>query len=159
MYAYLSNEGGGSSPTSSARTAASATATANSGVPAAGAPVYFDDFTVEQQSYIVQVDDYYPFGLTFEQPLGDPTNKYLYNRKELQEETGWYDFGARMYDPTLGRWMSVDPLSDEFPSHSVYNYAVNNPIRFIDPDGQAPFDPNCPGCPPPSGSQVVYEGR
>ena len=132
LYTYLSNE-----PSASATAA-----------------VYFDDFTVEQQSYIVQVDDYYPFGLTFEQPLGDPTNKYLYNGKELQEETGWYDFGARMYDPTLGRWMSVDPLSDEFSSH-----AVNNPIRFIDPDGQAPFDPNCPGCPPPSGSQVVYEGR
>ena len=87
------------------------------------------------------------------------SNRYLFNGKELQEETGWYDFGARMYDPGLGRWMSPDPLSDEFPSHSVYNYALNNPVRFIDPDGQAPFDPNCPGCPPPSGSQIVHEGR
>ncbi len=139
LYTYLSNEPGAA---------------------ASSSLVYFDDFTVEQQSYIVQVDDFYPFGGSFDQSAGRVLeNKYLFNGKELQPEWGMYDFGARMYDPILGRWMSPDPLSDEFPSHSVYNYAVNNPIRFVDPDGQAPFDPNCPGCPPPSGSQLVHEGR
>ena len=127
LYTYLSNEPGAS---------------------ASSSLVYFDDFTVEQQSYIVQVDDYYPFGLRMSgRSYVGTANRYLFNGKELQEETGWYDFGARMYDPGLGRWMTPDPLSDEFPSHSVYNYALNNPIRFIDPDGQAPMDPNCPGCP------------
>ena len=61
--------------------------------------------------------------------------KYLYNGKELQEETGWYDYGARMYMPDLGRWTAADPAADVAPSHTPFRYAFNNPIIFIDPDG------------------------
>ncbi len=85
--------------------------------------------TIDAQDY-----HYYPFGMDFDLITNNSTNQAKYNEKELQEEHGlnWYDYGARFYDPQIGRWHVQDPM-EQF--YSPYLYAGNNPVRFIDPDG------------------------
>jgi RHS repeat-associated protein len=61
-------------------------------------------------------------------------NPYLYNGKELNQDLGlnWYAYGARYYDPSIGRFTGVDPIADQFPHVTTYNYAENEPIANID---------------------------
>jgi RHS repeat-associated protein len=103
--------------------------------------VYFDDFEVEHvKSPVVQVDDYYAFGLMFNSYSRETTSSqdYKYNGKELQDELnlGWLDYGARMYMPEIGRWGVVDPLGEKYMPISPYAYALNNPVMFVDHDGR-----------------------
>ncbi|SDJ11956.1 DUF6443 domain-containing protein [Chryseobacterium jejuense] len=88
---------------------------------------------------VTDTNNYYPFGLNHISGMFSSSNfgglySYKYNGKELQE-SGMYDYGARMYMPDIGRWAVVDPLAETSRRWSAYNYAYNNPIRFIDPDG------------------------
>lgn len=79
-------------------------------------------------------------------------------------EGSGYDFGARIYDSRLGRWLSVDPLADEFPWQSPYCAMGNNPIVLNDPTGMAAEDPKdggggggtCPTCPNGQKGDVHY---
>ena len=104
--------------------------------------IYFDDLSITHtKSKVVQANDYYPFGLTFNSYNRENStpNQYLFNGKEKQDELNldWLDFGARMYMPEIGRWGVIDPLASKFYSWSPYNYVFNNPINFIDPDGRS----------------------
>jgi RHS repeat-associated protein len=98
---------------------------------------------------ILDENNYYPFGLKhtpYNAIAPAPEYKYKYNGKELQDENiggnqlNLYDFGARNYDPALGRWMNVDPLAEKFPAWSPYSFCFDNPLKFIDLDGKEPTD-------------------
>ncbi len=62
----------------------------------------------------------------------NPANKYLYKSKELQDHTGYYDYGFRQLDPALGRWFVQDALAEKYRSTSPYAYVKNNPINAVD---------------------------
>jgi len=95
---------------------------------------------------LMQQTDYYPFGLVMDQQetfnLQEVKNKYLYNGKELQDDNigiqlGWYDYGARFYDPSIGRFHSQDRFAEKYLDFSPYQYAANNPLRYIDVNGDS----------------------
>ena len=95
---------------------------------------------MNQSGTIEQANDYYPYGLAFNYNNLDK-NRYLYNGKEIQNQSlattffGVYDYGARYYDPVIGRWNSPDPIAADAPEWTPYRAFFNNPLRFIDPDG------------------------
>ena len=86
---------------------------------------------------VVQHVEYVPFGEVFIEERNNTWNTpYLFNAKEFDEETGLYYYGARYYDPRLSLWMSTDPLETEYPSISTFCYTSNNPIKYIDTNGE-----------------------
>ncbi len=97
---------------------------------------------------VIQENHYYPFGMGMEGSWDgleqDPAQDYKYGGKELNSDLGldWADYHNRWYDPSIGRFTSVDKLADH-PNQidkSPYAYAWNDPVGLNDPDG------NCPEC-------------
>jgi len=100
---------------------------------------------VNENGTIEQVNHYYPFGgvygdLGYNSEL--QRNKYI--GKEFDHTSGldWYDHGARMYDAAKGSWDRVDFLCEKNTSSSIYGYCHNNPILFVDPDGNDDYFSN-----------------
>ncbi len=92
---------------------------------------------------VIETNDYYPFGSRWNTSasLTDQTNRFRYNSKEEQFRFGtpYIDYGARQYDPILGRWFAQDPLSESSYSISSYTFCNNNPIYNIDCNGLFPY--------------------
>jgi RHS repeat-associated protein len=85
---------------------------------------------------IVQHVEYVPFGEVFIEERNNTWNTpYLFNAKELDEETGLYYYGARYYDARVSQFLSVDRFAEKYPNISAYTYCANNPVKYIDPTG------------------------
>ncbi|MEZ4784911.1 MAG: RHS repeat-associated core domain-containing protein [Candidatus Kapaibacterium sp.] len=103
---------------------------------------------------ILSWNNYYPFGMVQPDRHGNTEGyRYGFNGKEMDNEvrenptTGTsgvgnhYDYGFRVYDPRIARFLSVDPLADDYPWYTPYQYAGNKPIKFIDLDGLEEAEP------------------
>ena len=114
---------------------------------------YYHPDHLGSSSYITNLDgevaqhiEYVPFGEVFIEERNNTWNTpYLFNAKEFDEETGMYYYGARYYEPRLSLWMSVDPIANLKNWISPYAYTKDNPLRYIDPDGQDEWEINKQG--------------
>jgi RHS repeat-associated protein len=95
--------------------------------------------TADRNGNIVQSNHYYPFGLTMAISTGQGVQPYKYTGKELDMEHGLmqYDYEARQYDPTIGRFTTMDPLAEKYYSISPYAYCGNNPVSAYDLHGDS----------------------
>lgn len=94
----------------------------------------------DRDGNIEQSNHYYPFGATFGESTNPNLQWFKYNGKELDTMYGLnlYDYSARAHDPLLGRFTTQDPLQEKCYGMNPYGYCVNNPVRYIDPDGERP---------------------
>lgn len=102
--------------------------------------------TIDDQGNVIGYDDYYPFGQVMpgrSSNAGTPNdvNKFTGHERDQEGSLNLDYMLARNYDPELGRFYSVDPLYNKFPAWSPYNYTMNSPLRFTDPDGKSPWPP------------------
>jgi RHS repeat-associated protein len=112
-----------------------------------GTDVYFDDLKIEitdkPVAMVVQENQYYPFGLgmkglDYVQNVNQE-NKFTFSGKEKETKLSlqMYEFGARNYDPQILRFTSVDRFAEKYYNFSSYQYAANNPIKYIDVNGDS----------------------
>jgi len=101
---------------------------------ALGSPVAATD----ANGAILWKEDYHPYGSRLREESTD-SNQAWYTGKHHEKDIGLTYFGARWYDPTIGRFMAIDPVGfkqGNIHSHNRYAYANNNPYLFVDPDGR-----------------------
>ncbi len=95
---------------------------------------------IDGNGTILQETEYFAFGLAIPRSGNDAANKYQFLTREKQPETGYIDLVKRFYDPSVGRFMQVDPVTETQENYSTYQYGWNNPILQSDPNG------DCPNC-------------
>jgi RHS repeat-associated protein len=101
-----------------------------------GQPNYYE-------AVVAEAREYYPFGMTMPNrktpAAGNSAYRYGFNGKENDDEAygddNQQDYGMRIYDPRLGRFLSVDPIAAQYPMLSSYQFASNSPVQAIDLDG------------------------
>ena len=113
-------------------------------------------------SSVLETNHYYPFGGLFSTSTN--VQPYKYNGKELDTKGGLnlYDYGARHYDAALGRWHVVDPMAEKMGAWSPYGYCFNNPMKFVDEEGEFPWLAALVGGAIDYGAQVavnLYQGK
>jgi RHS repeat-associated protein len=107
--------------------------------------VYFDDFEVEQvKSAVIKTDDYYPFGLTFNsyQRENSVEQQWKFQGQEHLSDLGlnWDSFKWRNHQPDIGRFFSIDPLSESYYHNSAYAFSENKVVNGIDLEGLEYFN-------------------
>ena len=94
---------------------------------------------VDDGGNVLETFDYYPFGLLMPQRNSAGANtleKFTGKERDTEAGVNLDYFWARYYDGAIGKWLGIDPLVDQYPSLSPYNYAANNPLFFVDPNGK-----------------------
>ena len=95
-------------------------------------------YITDDHANITQYDAYLPYGeLLVDEHSSSEDLPYKFNGKQFDEEIGLYYYGARYYEPRLSLWMSVDRFAEKYPATSGYNYAINNPVQYIDINGDS----------------------
>ena len=94
-------------------------------------------YITDNHANITQYDAYLPYGeLLVDEHSSSEDLPYKFNGKQFDEETGLYYYGARYMNPVTSLWYGVDPMAEKYPNITGCSYCLNNPIKFIDPDGR-----------------------